>query len=402
MQVLQLELAKNNPAHGEREVLKNFDKTAVKKVRDFHKSMWGYYKPTPLVELKELAAWLGVKRIFVKDESKRFGLKSFKALGGSYAIACYLAKRLGKQIENISFDYLASDEIRESLGRVTFATATDGNHGRGIAWMARIIGFPSVVYMPKGSAQTRIEAIAKEGAAVKITEFNYDDTVRMLVADAADNGWTVVQDTAWPGYEEIPLWIMQGYTTMVGEALEAMPEPPTHVFAQAGVGSMAGAAQAVVASYGYAEEPVFTIMEAAAANCFFRSFEQGKMVSVGGDLNTIMAGLACGEINPLAWKIIKNHSEFCLSCRDEVAALGMRLWGNPLGADEKITAGESGAIGGGVLGLLDKYHNLKTDMKLNKDSVMLFFNTEGDTYPEQYRDIVWGGLLPVEFRRRNY
>lgn len=402
MQVLQLELAKNDPVHGEQEVLKNFDKTAVKKVRDFHKSMWGYYKPTPLVELKELAAWLGVKRIFVKDESKRFGLKSFKALGGSYAIACYLAKRLGKRIEDVSFDYLASDEIRERLGRVTFATATDGNHGRGIAWMSRILGFPSVVYMPKGSAQVRLEAIAKEGTAVRITEGNYDDTVRMLVTDADDNGWTVIQDTAWPGYEEIPLWIMQGYTTMVGEALESMPEPPTHVFAQAGVGSMAGAAQAVVASYGYSEEPVFTIMEAAAANCIFRSFEQGKMVSVSGELDTIMAGLACGEINPLAWEIIKNHSEFSLSCRDEVAALGMRLWGNPLGADEKITAGESGAIGGGVIGLLDKYHNLKTDLKLNKDSVMLFFNTEGDTYPDKYRDIVWGGLLPVEFRRRNY
>ena len=402
MQVLQLELAKNNPAHEEQEVLKNFDKAAVKKARDFHKSMWGYYKPTPLVELKELAAWLGVKSIFVKDESKRFGLKSFKALGGSYAIACYLAKRLGKRIENISFDYLASDAIRERLGRVTFATATDGNHGRGIAWMARILGFPSVVYMPKGSAQARSEAIAKEGAAVKITEENYDDTVRMLVTDAARNGWTVVQDTAWPGYEEIPLWIMQGYTTMVGEALEALPEPPTHVFAQAGVGSMAGAAQAVIASYGYAEEPIFTVLEASAANCFFRSFEQGKMVAVGGELNTIMAGLACGEINPLAWDIIKNYSRFCLSCRDEVAALGMRLWGNPLGDDEKIIAGESGAIGGGVIGLLDKYHNLKTDLKLNKDSVMLFFNTEGDTFPDKYRDIVWGGLLPVEFRRRNY
>ena len=402
MQVLQLELAKNNPAHEEQEVLKNFDKAAVKKARDFHKSMWGYYKPTPLVELKELAAWLGVKSIFVKDESKRFGLKSFKALGGSYAIACYLAKRLGKRIEDISFDYLASDAIRERLGRVTFATATDGNHGRGIAWMARILGFPSVVYMPKGSAQARSEAIAKEGAAVKITEENYDDTVRMLVTDAARNGWTVVQDTAWPGYEEIPLWIMQGYTTMVGEALEALPEPPTHVFAQAGVGSMAGAAQAVIASYGYAEEPIFTVLEASAANCFFRSFEQGKMVAVGGELNTIMAGLACGEINPLAWDIIKNYSRFCLSCRDEVAALGMRLWGNPLGDDEKIIAGESGAIGGGVIGLLDKYHNLKTDLKLKKDSVMLFFNTEGDTFPDKYRDIVWGGLLPVEFRRRNY
>ncbi len=402
MQVLQLELAKNDPVHGEREFLKNFDKATVKKVRDFHKSMWGYYKPTPLIELQELAAWFGVKRIFVKDESKRFGLKSFKALGGSYAIACYLAKRLGKRIDDISFDYLASDVLREKLGRVTFATATDGNHGRGIAWMSRILGFPSVVYMPKGSAQARVEAIAKEGAAVKITESNYDDTVRMLVADAETNGWTVVQDTAWLGYEEIPLWIMQGYTTMVGEALEALPESPTHVFAQAGVGSMAAAAQAVVASYGYAEEPVFTIMEAAAANCIFRSFEQGKMVSVGGELNTIMAGLACGEINPLAWDIIKNNSRFCLSCRDEVAALGMRLWGNPLGDDEKIIAGESGAIGGGVIGLLEKYHNLKTDLKLNKDSVMLFFNTEGDTFPEKYLDIVWGGLLPVEFRRRNY
>ena len=402
MQVLQLELAKNNPAHEGQEVLKNFDKTAVKKVRDFHKSMWGYYKPTPLVELKELAAWLGVRRIFVKDESKRFCSKSFKALGGSYAIACYLAKRLGKRLEDISFDYLASDEIRETLGRVTFATATDGNHGRGIAWMARILGFPSVVYMPKGSAHARLEAIAKEGAAVKITEVNYDDTVRMLVTDAASNGWTVVQDTAWQGYEEIPLWIMQGYTTMVSEALEALPEPPTHVFAQAGVGSMAGAAQAVVASYGYANEPVFTILEASAANCFFRSFEQGKMVAVGGELNTIMAGLACGEINPLAWDIIKNYSSFCLSCRDEVSALGMRIWGNPLGSDEKIISGESGAIGGGVIGLLGKYHNLKTDLKLNKDSVMLFFNTEGDTFPDKYRDIVWGGLLPVEFRRRNY
>lgn len=399
MQVLQLELAKNNPVHGEQDFLKNFDKAAVKKVRDFHKSMWGYYKPTPLIELKELAAWFGVKRIFVKDESKRFGLKSFKALGGSYAMACYLAKRLGKRIEDVSFDYLASDEIRERLGRVTFAAATDGNHGRGIAWMARLLGFQAVVYMPQGTAKARLEAIAKEGAAVKITESNYDDTVRMLVADAAENGWVVVQDTAWPEYKEMPLWVMQGYTTMVGEALEAIPEAPTHVFAQAGVGSMAAAAQAVVASFGYDKRPVFTIMEAAAANCIFRSFEQGKMVSVAGELNTIMAGLACGEINPLAWDILKNYSEFCLSCRDEVAALGMRLWGNPLGDDEKITAGESGAIGGGVVGLLEKYHNLKTDLKLNRDSVLLFFNTEGDTFPERYRDIVWGGSLPVEFRR---
>lgn len=401
MQALLLELVKNNPPRAGKELLEKFDKDTIKKVRDFHKSMWGYYKPTPLVELKELASWLGVKRILVKDESRRFGLKAFKALGGSYAIACYLAKQLGKSIEDIDFDYLTSDEVHSRLGKITFATTTDGNHGRGVAWMARITGFPAVVYMPKGSAKARMDAIAQEGASVKITECNYDDTVRMLAADAIKSGWTVMQDTSWPGYEEIPLWIMQGYTTMAGEALEAMPEPPTHVFAQAGVGSMAAAVQAVVVSQEYAKEPVFTVMEAAAANCFFRSFEKGVMTSVGGELNTIMAGLACGEINPLAWDIIKNYSSFCLSCRDEVAALGMRIWGNPLDNDEKITAGESGAIGGGVIGLLEKYHNLKTELGLNRDSVLLFFNTEGDTFPDGYRDIVWGGSIPVEFRRRN-
>ena len=401
MAALLLELAKNNPTREDKECLQSFNKTAVKKVRAFHKSMWGYYAATPLVELKELAAWLGVKNIYVKDESKRFGLKAFKALGGTYAIACYLAKRLGKRIEDVDFDYLASDDIKERLGNITFATATDGNHGHGVAWTAKILGFTSVVYMPKGSALERIEAIQKQGAAVRLTEYNYDDTVRLLAKDAASEGWVVIQDTAWPGYEEIPLWIMQGYTTMVSEALEAMPEQPTHVFAQAGVGSMAAAVQAVVATQEYEKEPIFTVMEASAANCFFRSIESGSMVSVGGELNTIMAGLACGEINPLAWAIIKNYSKFCLSCKDEVAALGMRLWGNPLGSDAKITAGESGAIGGGVIGLLDNFHYIKTDLGLKKDSVLLFFNTEGDTFPDRYRDIVWGGLLPVQFRRKN-
>ena len=161
---------------------------------------------------------------------------------------------------------------------------------------------------------------------------------------------------------------------------------------------MAAAVQAVVANRHYRKEPAFVILEAAEANCFYRSMSQGVPVSVKGDLNTIMAGLACGEVNPLAWKIISNYSAFCLSCHDDVAALGMRLWGNPLGDDPKITAGESGAIGGGVIGLLDKYHNLKTDMGINKDSVLLFFNTEGDTVPKNYLDIVWGGKIPCDFR----
>ena len=392
---LTLELAKNNPSQKNTNCLKPFAPEEIKKVLAFHTSMWGYYHETPLVELKELAAWLGVKSIFVKDESKRFGLQAFKALGCSFAIATYLAQKSGSPL---NFDDLTYEKISDKVGNITFATTTDGNHGRGLAWVARILGFPAVVYMPKGSAQVRVDAIRHEGAKVVVTDLNYDDTVRLLAKDASDNKWVIIQDTAWKGYEQVPLWIMQGYSTMATEALDKMPLAPTHIFAQAGVGSMAAAVQAVVANRSYKKQPIFTILEAAVANCFYRSFKQGSPCSVGGDLNTIMAGLACGEVNPLAWEIIKNYSSFSLSCHDEVAALGMRLWGNPLGSDPKITAGESGAIGGGVIGLLDKYHNLKTDMGIKKDSVLLFFNTEGDTFPENYRDIVWGGINPCDFR----
>ncbi len=364
-------------------------------MRAFHNSMWGYYHETPLLELKELAAWFGVKSIFVKDEAPRFGLKSFKALGGSFAIASYLSQKSGRPL---NFDELTYEKIQDKVDNVTFATTTDGNHGRGIAWIARLLGFPAVVYMPKGSVQARVDAIRHEGATVKVTDLNYDDTVRLLAEDASARGWVIIQDTAWPAYEQIPLWIMQGYSTMAAEALDKMPLAPTHIFAQAGVGSMAAAVQAVVVNHGYSKEPVFTILEAAAANCFYQSIKQGKPCNVEGDLKTIMAGLACGEVNPLAWEIIKNYSSFALSCHDEVTALGMRILGNPLCSDPKITAGESGAIGAGVIGLLDKYHNLKTDMGINKDSVLLIFNTEGDTFPENYRDIVWGGSNPCDFR----
>lgn len=392
---LTLELAKNTTLRRNTDCIKPFTSDEVKKVRAFHNSMWGYYHETPLLELKELAKWFGVKNIFVKDESPRFGLKSFKVLGGSFAIASYLSQKSGKPL---NFDELTYEKLQNKVGNVTFATTTDGNHGRGVAWVARILGFPAVVYMPQGSAKARVEAIRHEGAIVKVTELNYDDTVRLLANDARNNGWVVIQDTAWPGYEKIPLWIMQGYSTMAVEALDKIPLAPTHIFAQAGVGSMAAAVQAVVANRKYSKTPVFTILEAAAANCFYRSFKKGAPCTVEGDLKTIMAGLACGEVNPLAWDIIKNYSTFVLSCHDEVTALGMRILGNPLGNDPKIIAGESGAIGAGVIGILDKYHNLKTAMGISKDSVLLFFNTEGDTFPENYRDIVWGGSFPCAFR----
>ena len=394
MASLTLELVANKPACQDKECLKPFSPQEIQKVRNFHTSMWGYYQPTALVALPHLAAWLGVKSVYVKDESTRFGLGAFKGLGGSYAMCSYLAARFDLPL---IFDAIKNANIEGKAPGLTFATTTDGNHGRGIAWTAKILGVKAVIYMPKGADPARVNAIKSEGADVKVTNLNYDDAVRLLSKDAEAQGWIVVQDTAWPGYTELPLKIMQGYTTMAAEALEKMPQVPTHVFVQAGVGSVAAAVQAVLRNNYGPGSPIFTILEAAAADCFYRSFSTGSSQAVSGELNTIMAGLACGEANPLAWRILHEYSNFAISCHDEVSALGMRMLGNPLAGDTPVTAGESGAIGVGVLGLLNKYHNIKTDLGINKDSVLLLFNTEGATAPDSYREIVWGGKFPCNF-----
>lgn len=198
----------------------------IGKVREFHKS-FPEYKVTPLHSLDNLAKYLGVKNIFLKDESYRFGLNAFKVLGGSYAIGKYLSQKLDMNISEISFETLKSKEIKEKLGDITFVTATDGNHGRGVAWAANRLEQKSVVYMPKGSSQVRLDNIRKEGAEASITEFNYDDAVRLANENAKKYGWVVVQDTAWEGYEDIPTWIMQGYGTLIHEAIEQLEEMGT-------------------------------------------------------------------------------------------------------------------------------------------------------------------------------
>ncbi|MFZ2931541.1 MAG: diaminopropionate ammonia-lyase, partial [Blautia wexlerae] len=213
----------------------------VKKANEFHRS-FPQYSVTPLQNLSSLAKYLGVKNIFCKDESYRFGLNAFKVLGGSYAMGRYIAKELGRDISELPYNVLSSDKLREEFGQATFFTATDGNHGRGVAWAANRLGQKAVVRMPKGTTKTRFDNIVKEGATVTIEEVNYDDCVRMAAAEAAktEHG-IIVQDTAWDGYEEIPSWIMQGYGTLVLEADQQLKEMgverPTHVFVQAGVGS---------------------------------------------------------------------------------------------------------------------------------------------------------------------
>ena len=373
----------------------------VTKANEFHKS-FPQYSVTPLQKLSALASYLGVKGIYCKDESYRFGLNAFKVLGGSYAMGRYIAKELGHDISQLPYNVLSSDKLREEFGQATFFTATDGNHGRGVAWAAKRLGQKAVVRMPKGTTKTRFDNIAKEGAEVTIEKVNYDDCVRMAAAEAAktEHG-IIVQDTAWAGYEEIPSWIMQGYGTLVLEADKQLKkngvDRPTHVFVQAGVGSLAGAVVGYFAHKYKENPPVMVVCEASAAHCLYRSAVQadGNLVNVTGDLQTIMAGLACGEGNTIGWDILKNHVTVFASCPDWMSAKATRIYANPLENDPHIISGESGSV---PLGLAytalhdEDAKDLKEALKLDENSNILVISTEGDTDPVRYREIVWDGL----------
>lgn len=373
----------------------------VTKANEFHKS-FPQYSVTPLQKLSALASYLGVKGIYCKDESYRFGLNAFKVLGGSYAMGRYIAKELGRDISQLPYNVLSSDKLKEEFGQATFFTATDGNHGRGVAWAAKRLGQKAVVRMPKGTTKTRFDNIAKEGAEVTIEEVNYDDCVRTAAAEAAktEHG-IIVQDTAWAGYEEIPSWIMQGYGTLVLEADKQLKENgvdrPTHVFVQAGVGSLAGAVVGYFAHKYKENPPVMVVCEASAADCLYRSAVQadGNLVNVTGDLQTIMAGLACGEGNTIGWDILKNHVTVFASCPDWMSAKATRIYANPLENDPHIISGESGSV---PLGLAytalhdEDAKDLKEALKLDENSNILVISTEGDTDPVRYREIVWDGL----------
>ncbi|MGE8020631.1 diaminopropionate ammonia-lyase [Peribacillus frigoritolerans] len=374
----------------------------VEKVRNFHKS-FPEYEVTPLQSLDEFSKQLGFSNIWVKDESYRFGLNAFKVLGGSYAVGKYLAEKLNVDISELSFEKLRSKEVKEKLGDITFVTATDGNHGRGLAWAVNRLGQKSVVYMPKGSSEIRLNNIRKEGSEASITDLNYDDTVRLASQKAKENGWVLVQDTAWDGYEKIPTWIMQGYGTILDEAMEQIAEAgvdrPTHVFLQAGVGSFAGSMLGYLVEKFGDERPMTVIVEPDKAACLYKSMNvgDGEPHSVTGSLNTIMAGLACGEPSTSSWGILKDYAEVFVSCPDNVAARGMRILANPLGCDPHIISGESGAVGMGLVSLLAenrKLKDMKNTLKLNQDSKILIISTEGDTDPDHYRKVVWDGAYP--------
>ena len=385
----------NKKAAERREDISSFSVEEAAKARKFH-STFPVYQTTPLVSLEKLAEKLSVKGIYLKDESWRFGLNAFKVLGASYAIANEIGRRIGKDAAELSAESILSKETKEKIGDITFVTATDGNHGRGVAWTANQLGQKSVVYMPKGSALERLENIRKEGAEAEITDMNYDEAVRLAQKMAEEKGWIVVQDTAWEGYEDIPRWIMQGYTTMGHEIMEQIPEKPTHIFLQAGVGSMAGAMTGFFSNLYKEEKPIIVIVEPAKADCLYQTAkaDDGKLHIVTGDMDTIMAGLACGEPCTIGWNVLKGYADAFIRCPEYAAADGMRILAAPAKGDTAVTAGESGAAAFGAMVniLLDEeLAEWKKELKLDENSRILCISTEGDTDKENYHNVVWGG-----------
>jgi len=378
------------------------DVETIKKVQGFHRS-FPQYSVTPLAALDNLAQKLGVGGIYIKDESHRFGLNSFKALGCTFALACFIAHAVGVPVWELDYKAFTSSEMRQKLGEFTFFATTDGNHGRAVAWAARQIGQKAVIYMPAGCPQVRLENIRREGAEAWIADSNYDDTIR-FTAELARNtpGGVIVQDTAWEGYEDIPGWIMQGYGVMALEACEqlgVLGVKPTHLLIQAGVGAFAGSAQGLISNYYGEQSPVSFVVEPNVADCHYRSALRGdgEPVSVGGAMDTIMAGLACGEPNILSWDILKNKSSFFVTIEDLHAARGMRMLGAPLRGDPRVISGESGASAMGFLSELltsEDIAELRGQAGIDKDSRILLFSTEGDTDPENYLSVVWEGKYP--------
>lgn len=387
---LQYVLHKGNKNTGS---LKFVQPEVMHAVLEFHTGIAGYAQ-TSLVSLPNLAKQLGVGQIFVKDESARFGLNAFKALGGSYAIARYLCSKLNIPVDGNSFNVLCSEEARAKLGTVTFVTATDGNHGRGVAWAAKLLGHKAVVYLPEGSSQERLNNIRALGAEAEITKFNYDGAVRLAYAMSRKHGWVLVQDTAWSGYEEIPTWIMQGYTTMAQEITAQLNGiTPTHLFLQAGVGSMAGAVLGYFAALWQNNLPVTVICEPDKAACLYKTAEanDGALHKVTGRMNSMMAGLCCGEPCTISWDIINNFASAFIACSDDYAAHGMRILGMPQSGDARIVSGESGAVTAGVLAALmqdPELAQLRNELGLDENSRVLLISTEGATDKVNYLKVL--------------
>ncbi len=350
---------------------------------------WQGYAATPLHALPALAQALGVAAVHYKDEGSRFGLGSFKALGGAYAVARLLCRELGARLgRELSTQDLLTPELRALCAGITVTCATDGNHGRSVAWGAQLFGCRCVIYIHATVSEGRKAAIAHYGAEVVRTPGNYDDAVRQADADARLQGRFVISDTSYPGYMDVPRDVMQGYQLMVQEAAQQLAQRPTHIFVQAGVGGLAAAVCGYFWERDGSERPVFVVVEPDRADCLTQSAKAGRLTAVTGDIDTLMAGLACGEVSHLAWEILEHGTDgFCV-INDQAAVEAMRLLAHPLGNDPVIVAGESAVAGVAAAVAACQSDANRQVLGLTADSRILFFGSEAATDPQLYEQLV--------------
>ena len=346
----------------------NFIDEAIKSI-----SGWETYTPTPLIKLNKLKEELGVKEIYYKDEDKRFDLKSFKALGGAFAV----------------------NKIANEKGNITVATATAGNHGRSVAWGAQRLQLKCKIFISEFVSETRAEAMRNLGADVIRVKGNYDSSLKECIKQSEKNNWEIVQDVSWEGYKKVPKLIMAGYTIMIKEILDEIEANSiTHVFLQAGVGGMAGA---MIAGFAKLSEkiPKFIIVEPESADCVFKSIKNNKPISVDIKKETVMGGMSCGDVSSVAWEILKNSANYCLTISDEAISSAVALLAESKLSENKIIAGECAVPG--IIALIGAFNNKDylNKLELNSNSKILLFGCEGLTDKGMYKKLLDDGLKKI-------
>ena len=336
-------------------------------------SSWDNYVPTPLLKLNKLNAELKLNNIYYKDEDKRFDLKSFKALGGAFAV------------------YKIANEKKN----ITVSTATAGNHGRSVAWGAQRLGLKCKIFISEFVSESRAEAMRNLDAEVIRVKGNYDNSLKKCIEQSDKNNWEIVQDVSWEGYKEVPKLIMAGYTIMIKEIIDEIDKNSiTHVFLQAGVGGMAAA---MIAGFAKLSKniPQFIIVEPESADCVFQSVKNNKPTTVDITKETVMGGMSCGDVSSIAWEILKNSANYCLTIPDEAISTAVALLAEAYLSDEKIIGGECAVPG--VIALIGSFNNKEYlyKLKLNAKSNVLLFGCEGLTDKAMYQKLLSDGLKKI-------
>jgi diaminopropionate ammonia-lyase len=373
------------------------DPSSIAVARSFVISCPGY-APTPLVPLDGLARSLGLGTILIKDESGRLGLKSFKAIGGSFAIAQLVSERAAAVLGRpVNFPDLGRKVVQRVASEFTFACATDGNHGVAVAYGAKLVGAACVIFLHSGVSDARADAIAMFGAELRRVEGNYDDAVAEAARCCAQFGWTELADTAREGHERIPALVMQGYAVLLSEAGQQLAQAPTHIFVQAGVGGLAGTLAAQSATMFGADRPIIVVVEPAKAACLLASLAAEQAVKIEAHEPTIMAMLECYEPSLIAWRILSRAADYFMTVNDEDAIAAMNCLARPIGRDIAVVAGESGSAGLAGLIRAATSPEIRANIGLDQSSRILVIATEGATDPDRYRSLV--GLDPDGIRR---